>query len=371
MQEELQQFQKLQVWTLVKLPAGERAIGTRWVFRNKSDDRGVVIRNKARLVVQGFNQIEGIDFDEVYAPVARLESIRIFLAYASFKKFKVHQLDVKSAFLYGKVHEEVYVSQPPGFVDPDHPEYVYKLDKALYGLHQAPRAWYETLLQHLLKNDFKRGHIDCTLFIKKSGDDLLLVQVYVDDMIFGSTNEELCKDFEKVMKSKFEMSTIGDLNFFLGLQVKQSDQGIFIHQAKYVNDILTRFNMLDTKLAKTPIEVNHNLGPDLDGEDVDAHVYRAMIGSLMYLTASRPDVMFSVCLCARYQANPKMSHLIAVKRIFRYLKGKPKLGLWYPNDDDFTFTTYSDSDYGGYNLNRKSTTGGCQLFGSRLVTWQC
>ncbi|TLX65728.1 hypothetical protein E9993_23545, partial [Labilibacter sediminis] len=170
----------------------------------------------------------------------------------------------------------------------DHPEYVYKLDKALYGLHQAPRAWYETLSQHLLKNGFTRGKIDCTLFIKKSGDDLLLVQVYVDDIIFGSTNEELCHDFEIVMKSKFEMSAMGEMCFFLGLQVKQSTQGIFVHQAKYVNDILTRFNMLDAKPAKTPISVTHNLGPDSDLEDVDPHQYRSMIGSLMYLTASRP-----------------------------------------------------------------------------------
>ena len=164
---------------------------------------------------------------------------------------------------------------------------------------------------------------------------------------------------------------MGELNFFLGLQIKQSDHGIFIHQAKYVNDILTRFNLLDATVAKTPIPVNHGLEPASDEENVDAHLYRAMIGSLMYLTASRPDIMFSVCLCARFQANPKASHLKAVKRIFRYLKGRPKLGLWYPNDDDFTFSAFTDSDYGGCNMNRKSTTGGCQLFGSRLVTWQC
>ncbi|KAI3774008.1 hypothetical protein L1987_48550 [Smallanthus sonchifolius] len=200
MQEELAQFEKLKVWNLVDLPKGVYLIGTKWVFKCKKDDRGAVVRNKARLVVQGFNQQEGIDYTEVYAPVARLEAIRLFLAFASYKEFKVFQLYVKSAFLYGKVKEEVYVCQPPGFKDPINPSKVFKLDKALYGLHQAPRAWYETLSTHLLENDFVHGHIDSTLFIMKAGGEYLLVQIYVDDIIFGSTNEGLCKEFESIMK---------------------------------------------------------------------------------------------------------------------------------------------------------------------------
>ncbi|KAI3810934.1 hypothetical protein L1987_20606 [Smallanthus sonchifolius] len=269
MQEELAQFDKLKVWNLVDLPKGAYPIGTKWVFKCKKDDRGVVVRNKARLVVQGFNQQEGIDYTEVYAPVARLEAIRLFLAFASFKGFKVFQLDVKSAFLYGNVKEEVYVCQPPGFEDPLNPNMVFKLDKALYGLHQAPRAWYETLSTHLLANDFVRGKIDSTLFIKKSGGDYLLVQIYVDDIIFGSTNEGLCKDFEGVMKSKFEMSAMGELSFFLGLQVNQKEDGFFIHQSKYVKDILSRFKMEDCTPYDTPIPVNHKLNSDPDGKDVD------------------------------------------------------------------------------------------------------
>ncbi|GJZ12345.1 putative ribonuclease H-like domain-containing protein [Tanacetum coccineum] len=192
MQEELLQFKLQEVWTLVDLPNGKRAIGTKWVFRNKKDERGIVIRNKARLVAQGYTQEEGIDYDEVFAPVARIEAIRLFLAYASFKDFVVYQMDVKSAFLYGKIEEEVYVCQPPGFEDPDFPDRVYKVEKALYGLHQAPRAWYETLSTYLLDNGFQRGKIDKTLFIKRHKGDILLVQVYVDDIIFGSTKKELC-----------------------------------------------------------------------------------------------------------------------------------------------------------------------------------
>ncbi|KAJ0847332.1 putative RNA-directed DNA polymerase [Helianthus annuus] len=216
MQEELSQFENLGVWKLVDFPDGHRKINTKWVFKCKRDDRGVVVRNKARLVVQGFSQQEGIDFTKVYAPVARLEAIRIFLAFASWKNFKVYQLDVKSAFLYGKVKEEVYVGQPPGFTDPIHKNKVYLLDKALYGLHQAPRAWYETLSQHLLANNFIRGKVDATLFTKEVDGHLLIVQIYVDDIIFGSTNENLCKDFEQVMKQKFEMSSMGEMKFFFG-----------------------------------------------------------------------------------------------------------------------------------------------------------
>ncbi|KAI3813794.1 hypothetical protein L1987_18529 [Smallanthus sonchifolius] len=335
MQEELQQFSKLHVWNLVDLPKNKVPIGTRWVFRNKKDEGGTVIRNKARLVVQGFYQEEGIDYEEVFAPVARLEAIRMFLAYAAYMDFTVHQMDVKSAFLYGKVQEEVYVKQPPGFIDPKFPDRVYKLDKALYGLHQAPRAWYETLSKHLLENGFTRGAIDQTFFKLKDEKDTIMVQIYVDDIIFGSTNPRLCKEFEEVMRSKFEMSSMGEMKFFLGLQVDQSESGILIHQEKYVKEILTKFKMADSHPVKTPVEVRHCLTPDVDGESVDPHLYRSMIGSLMYLTANRPDIMFAVCLCARFQANPKLSHLSAVKRILKYLRFRlrwlqlrPKIHFW-------------------------------------------
>ncbi|KAI3828361.1 hypothetical protein L1987_02461 [Smallanthus sonchifolius] len=347
------------------------AFVSQWVFKSKTDDRHVVVKNKARLVVQGFYQQEGLDYTEVYAPVARLEAIRLFLAYASYVGFKVYQLDVKSAFLYGKVHEKVYVTQPPGFEDPHNINKVYKLDKSHYGLHQAPRAWYETLSKHLLSNGFDRGQIDSTLFIRKAGGDILLVQVYVDDIIFGSTNEGMCREFEQVMKSKFEMSNMGELSFFLGLQVSQREDDIYLHQTKYVQNILSKYKMNDSSTLGTPIQVNHGLHPDKDGKDVDCRLYHGMIGSLMYLTHSRPDIMFAVCLCSRFQSQPKESHMIAVNRIFRYLKGKPQLGLWYSKQQSFDFKAYTDSDYDGCNLDRKSTSGGCQFLGDRLVSWQC
>ncbi|GJU51215.1 putative ribonuclease H-like domain-containing protein [Tanacetum coccineum] len=271
-----------------------------------------------------------------FAP-CQIEAIRIFLAFASYMGFIVYQMDVKSAFLYGKIDEEVYVSQPPGFIDPKYPK----------------------------KNGYIRGTIDKTLFIKKQKHDIILVQVYVDDIIFGSTKKSWYDDFEALMKSRFQMSSMGELTFFLGLQVNQKEDGIFISQDKYVAEILKKFDFVSVKTASTPIEIQKPLVKDEEASDVDVHLYRSMIGSLIYLTASRPDIMFAVYACSRFQVTPKTSHLSVVKRIFRYLKGKLKQGLWYHRVSSFDLEAYSDSDYAGENLDRKSTTGGCQFLGRR------
>ncbi|KAD6118981.1 hypothetical protein E3N88_10252 [Mikania micrantha] len=316
MQEELMQFQKLKVWNLVPLPKRKLPIGTRWVFRNKRYDSGVIIINKAKLVVQGFYQEEGIDYEEVFAPVARLEAIRI----------------------------------------------LHKLHSLSDGCEDNFLIW--------RANGYTCGAIDQTLFICKEKDDLILVQMYVDDIIFGSTSSVLCKEFEVVMKKKIEMTAMGEMTFFLGLQVKQDHKGVLIHQDKYMTDILTKFNMLDSKPTSTPMAARPVLSSVSDGED----------------------------------ANPKASHLIAIKRIIRYLIGKPRLGLWYPKNSEalfgnpksewlrgyepfrdnllmtfrckqttpeFKLFAYSGSDFGGFNLDRKSTTGGCQYLGDRHLSWQC
>ncbi|GJS02381.1 putative ribonuclease H-like domain-containing protein [Tanacetum coccineum] len=327
----------------------------------------LVVRNKARLVAQGHRQEEGIDYDEVFAPVARIEAIRLFLAFASYMGFMVYQMDVKSAFLYGEIDEEVYVTQPKGFEDPCFPKHVYKVVKALYGLHQAPRAWYARLSTFLLKHNYRRGTIDKTLFIKKDSRDIILVQVYVDDIIFGSTKKAWCDEFEVLMKGEFEMSAMGELTFFLGLQVKQKPDGIFISQDKYVQDMLKKFDMESVRTATTPYEASKPKSKDESDDGVNVHLYRSMIGSLMYLTASRPDIMFAVSACSRHQVTPLTSNLNAVKKIFKYLKGQPKLGLWYPRDSPFELEAYSDSDYAGSYGDRKSTTGGCQFLGRRCL----
>ncbi|GKC62816.1 putative ribonuclease H-like domain-containing protein, partial [Tanacetum coccineum] len=272
------QFKLQIVWILVDLPFGKKAIGIKWVFRNKRDERSIVVKNKARLVAQGFRQEEGIDYDEVFALVVRIEAIMLFLAFASFMGFPVYQMDVKSAFLYSTIEEEVYVHQPLGFVDPAHLNKVYKVIKALYGLHK--------LLE-------------------------------LDDIIFGFTTQSMCSEFEDCMHKRFQMSSMGELTFFLGLQAKQQPNEIFVSQDKYIADILKKFDFCSIKTATNPIVSNKPLVKDEDGVDVDVHIYRSMIGPLMYLTASSPDIMFVVCACARFQVTPKASHLNAVKRIFR------------------------------------------------------
>nr|GFA07464.1 hypothetical protein [Tanacetum cinerariifolium] len=314
-----------------------------WVEAMQDELLGIVVRNKARMVAQGHKQEEGIDYDEVFTPVARIEDIMIFLAFPSFIGFTVYQMDVKSAFLYGTIEKEVYVSQPPSFIDP----------------------------QFLNKNRYRKGIIDKTLFIKTDKDDIMLVQVYVDDIIFGSTKKSLCDEFEALMHKRFQMSSMGEFTFFLGLQVKQSEKGIFIIQDKYVAKILKKFDFSSVRTVSTPIETQKPLVKDEEAADVDVHLYRSMIGSLMYLTASRPDIMFAVYACSRFQVTPKLSHLHVVTRIFRYLKGQPKLGLWYLRDSPFYLEAYSDSDYARANLDRKSTTRGCQFLSTRLISWQC
>ncbi|WVZ89228.1 hypothetical protein U9M48_035656 [Paspalum notatum var. saurae] len=348
MHEELENFERNHVWDLVEPPPNCRPIGTKWVFKNKQGEDGMVVRNKARLVAQGFCQKEGIDYEETFAPVARLEAIRILLAFAASKGFKLQQMDVKSAFLNGFIEEEVYVRQPPGFESARFPDWVYKLRKALYSLKQAPRAWYARLKSFLLKSGFVMGSVDKTLFLLSRGGDTLIVQIYVDDIIFGGSSHAL---------------------FFLGLQIKQGLEGTFVHQAKYTRDILKKFNMGDSKPMTTPMSTNTALDVDEDGEAVDQKEFRGMIGSLVYLTATRPDIQFAVCLCVRYQASPRTSHRQAVKCIFRYLKFTLELGLWYSSGSSLSLRGFSDANHAGCRIDRKPTSGTFQLLGTSLVSW--
>jgi hypothetical protein len=371
MQEELNQFERNEVWTLVPRPKTTNVIGTKWIYRNKSDEDGNIVRNKARLVAQGYSQIEGIDFEETFAPVARLESIRLLLSISCVHKFKLHQMDVKSAFLNGFLQEEVFVEQPKGFVDAHHPNHVYRLKKALYGLKQAPRAWYERLTQFLVNNDYTRGSVDKTLFIKKDNDELFIAQIYVDDIVFGSTNNTKVQQFVDVMSHEFEMSLVGELSYFLGLQIRQLNDGIFISQAKYAKNLVKKFGLEKAKHCDTPMSTTLKLSKDASGKSVEQTLYRGMIGSLLYLTASRPDISFSVGVCARYQSDPKESHLSSVKRIIRYVNGTSNYGIWYSFDTNASLVGFSDADWAGNCDDRKSTSGGCFFLGNNLVSWFC
>ncbi|GJU12714.1 retrovirus-related pol polyprotein from transposon TNT 1-94 [Tanacetum coccineum] len=310
------EFDRLEVWELVPRPIYVMVIALKWIYKVKLDEYGDVLKNKARLVAKGYRQEEGIDFEESFAPVARIEAIRIFIANAATKNMIIYQMDVKTAFLNGDLQEEVFVSQPEGFEDQENPTHVYRLKKALYGLKQAPRAWYDTLSKFLMANNFFKGAVDPTLFTRKSGKHILLVQIYVDDIIFASTDHNACNIFSKEMSSKFQMSMMGQMSFFLGLQVSQSPGGIFINQAKYALETLKKYGM-----------------------------------------------------CARYQAKPTKKHFEAIKRVFRYLKGTINMGLWYPKDNAMSLTAYADADHAGCQDSRRSTSGSAQFLGDRLVSW--
>ncbi|GJY67300.1 retrovirus-related pol polyprotein from transposon TNT 1-94 [Tanacetum coccineum] len=333
MQEEIHEFQRLEVWELVPCLDKVLLIKLKWIYKVKTDEFSRVLKNKARLVAQGFRQEEGIDFEESFALVARIEAIRIFIANVAHKNMTIYQMDVKTAFLNGKLKEEVYVSQPEGFVDQDNPSHVYKLKKALYGLKQAPREWYDMLSSFLILQHLSKGAVDPTL-TRQVGNDLLLVQNYVDDIIFASTNTAMCNEFANQMTTKFTMSMMGQIDS-----------------------------------VDTPMVEKSKLDEDLQGKQVGATLYRGMLGSLMYLTSSRPDLIYAVCLCAQYQAKPTEMHLNAVKRIFRYLKGTISMGLWYSKDSSMSLTAYADVDHVGCQDTRRSTSGSAQFLGDKLVSW--
>nr|GEZ85963.1 retrovirus-related Pol polyprotein from transposon TNT 1-94 [Tanacetum cinerariifolium] len=280
MQEELLRFKRMDVWVLVPAPDNILPLTLKWIFKNKHDEEQTVIRNKSRLVVRGYRQEEGIDFEESFVPVARLEAIRIFLAYATHKSFTVFQMDVKTAFLHGSLKKDVYICQPEGYIDADHSSHVYKLKKTLYRLKQEPRAWYDELSKFILQNHFFKGTIDPTLFIRCFQDDILMVQVYVDDIISGSTHPRYIQLFSDLMKSRFEMSMMGGMTFFLGLQVNQSPCGIFINQSKYVLEILNKYGMESCDPVGNPMEINDKLDLDQNGTPIDATKYHSMIGAL-------------------------------------------------------------------------------------------
>ncbi|GJW05168.1 retrovirus-related pol polyprotein from transposon TNT 1-94 [Tanacetum coccineum] len=322
MQEELNEFKRLDVWELIPRPNKVMVITLKWIYKVKLDEMGGILKNKARLVARGYRQEEGIDFEESFALVARLEAVRIFLAFAAHMNMIVYQMDVKTAFLNDIMREEVYVSQPDGFVDPDNPNHVYRLKKALYGLKQASCAWYDLLSSFLLSQGFSKGTVDPTLFIRRESKDILL-----------------------------------------------SPRGIFLNKSKYALESLKKYETKSWDLVDTPMVEKSKLDEDPQGKAVDPTHYCEMVGTLIYLTSSRPYLVYAVCMCARYQARPTEKHLHAIKRIFRYLKGTVNRGLWYSKDSAIALTAFADIDHASCQDTRRSTSVSMQLLGDRLVSW--
>ncbi|CAL9028826.1 unnamed protein product [Prunus brigantina] len=370
MDNEIMSIEKNQTWELTDLPKGKKTIGVKWVFRTKLNEKGEVDKHKARLVAKGYKQKHGIDYKEVFAPVARHDTIRLVISLAAQNSWLIYQLDVKSAFLHGNLQEEVYIDQPPGYERKGEKEKVFKLKKALYGLKQAPRAWYSRIDAHFAKLGFHKCPFEHTLYVKTEEEGkILMVCLYVDDLIFTGSDAKMFDEFKKSMMMEFEMTDLGLMHYFLGLEVIQSTAGNFICQKKYAQDILNRFQMDDCKPFGTPAEYGLKLCKDKGGKEVDSTFYKQIIGSLMYLTYTRPDIMYAVSLVSRYMEKPTEMHLNAAKRILRYVKGTIDYGVFYKSDDGSGFVGYTDSDYAGDIDDRKSTSGHTFLLNSGAVSW--
>ena len=370
MEEEVQVIEKNQTWELVDRPKDKDVVGVKWIYKVKHNPDGSVQRNKARLVAKGYSQQPEIDFNETFAPVSRLDSIRALIAFASGMGWKLFQLDVKSAFLNGEIKEEVYVDQPQGFVIKGKEHMVYKLKKALYGLKQAPRAWYSEINSFLIKSGFKRSMNEPTLFVKHQGTDILIVMLYVDDIIFAGSCENMVEAFKNDMTKKYEMSDMGLLRHFLGMEIYQDKENIFICQRNYAEKILRTFGMFECNPAPTPLVMGEKLYKKDGGNFMDSTYYRSLIGKLLYLCTTRPDLMFAASLLSRFMQNPSHIHLGAAKHVLRYIQGTLDYGLCYEKNKEVKLIGYSDSDLGGCGNDLKSTSGYCFSLGSGIFSWQ-
>jgi hypothetical protein len=368
MDEEIHVIEKSDTWKLTNLPGNKKAIGVKWVYKTKKNAKGEVQRFKARLVTKGYKQREGIDYGEVFAPVARLETIRLMISLPAQHRWKIYQLDVKLAFLNGFLEEEIYVEQPLGYIEAENESKVYKLKKALYGLKQAPRAWNTRIDRYFQDNGFEKCSYEHTIYVKKEADgSILFAFLYVDDLIFTDNNPTMFEDFKKNMVQEFEMTDIGLMTHFLGLEVVQKEDEIFVSQSNYAKDILERFKTESCNPVSTPVENGMELRKSKVG-NVDPTYFKSLVGSLRYLTCTRPDILYGVELISKYMETPDQSHLNAAKRILRYIKGTINKGMLYTSSKTFNLVGYSDSDWGRDLDERRSITGFVFFMGDTSFT---
>ncbi|GJY59192.1 ribonuclease H-like domain, reverse transcriptase, RNA-dependent DNA polymerase [Tanacetum coccineum] len=369
MKVELDSINRNNTWELTTLPKGHKAIGLKWVFKTKKDANGNIIKHKARLVAKGYIQQHGIDFEEVFAPVARMETIRLLLAIAANNKWEVHHLDVKSAFLHGDLKEEVYVTQPEGFIKRQDNGKVYRLIKALYGLRQAPRAWNIKLDNTLKSLDFKKCALEQAIYTKKSKDSILLIGVYVDDLIITGTPKKEIDKFKAQMEEKFEMSDLGLLAYYLGIEVTQTNGDISIKQSAYASKILKEAGMIDCNETLIPMDPGTRLTKITEGTMVNSTEYRSLIGCLRYLLHTRPDLSYSVGLLSRFMQEPREQHMKAIRQVLRYVKGTKDHGITYKHNGGNKIHGYSDSSYGVNTQEGKGTTGIIFYYGESPISW--
>ena len=347
MKKELSMIEKNKTWELIDRPQNRKVIGVKWVYRTKLNANGSINKHKARLVVKGYAQVFVVDYSDTFAPVARLDTIRLLLAIAAQMNWRVYQLDVKSAFLNGILQEEIYVERPEGFVKKGEQAKVFLLTKALYGLKQAPRAWYSKIDEHLLSLGFKKSLSEATLYVKHQNNDVLIVSLYVDDLLLTGNNARLVEDFKQEMMKGFEMTDLGLMTFFLGMEIKQAEHEVFICQKKYAKGILKKFKLEECKAASTPMNQKEKLCKEDGADKVDEGYFRSLIGCLMYLTATHPDILNVVSILSRLMHCASELHLRAAKRVIRYIKGTSYFSVKFTRSKEFKLVGFSDSDWGG------------------------
>jgi hypothetical protein len=353
----------------VDLPQGKQPVGCKWVFTIKHTPEGKVDRYKARLVAKGYTQTYGIDYEETFAPVAKMNSVRTLISCAVNLDWEIYQMDVKNAFLHGDLQEEIYMEIPPGFETSQTTGKVLRLHRSLYGLKQSPRAWFDRFRRAVMKKRYRQSNADHTLFYKRTMDKIVILIVYVDDIVITGDDADEIAHLKGHLAQEFEVKDLGNLRYFLGIEVSRGPKGILLSQQKYVLDLLQEAGMLGCRPATTPIEPNHRLISDM-GKPVDRESYQRMVGKLIYLSHTRPDIAYAVSTVSQFMHDPRSSHMDVVTRILRYLKGCPGKGLLYTHHGNLQVECYTDADWAGSLDDRRSTSGYCTFVGGNLVSWR-
>jgi len=369
MVEEFNALTANRTWDLVPAPPNANIVTGKWIYRQKLKSDGSLDRYKARWVLRGFSQQPGVDFEETFSPVVKPATIRTVLSLAISSNWSIHQLDVKNAFLNGTLEETVYSQQPSGFIDPTFPQHVCKLNKSLYGLKQAPRAWYTRFQSFILSTGFCSSRCDTSLFIRKSGNDIAYLLLYVDDIILTASSSALLQQIIASLQQEFAMSDLGELQYFLGVTASRNTSGLLLTQDKYALELLTRAKMQHCNPCATPIEVSPKLPAEAGPPVTDASLYRSLAGGLQYLTLTRPDIAHAVQQICLHMHDPREEHFSLLKRILRYIKGTIKYGLQITRSSSHDLLLYSDADWAGCPDTRRSTSGFCAFIGDNLVSW--
>jgi len=373
MAEEMTTLEKNNTWDIVTLPSGKKPVGCKWVFTIKHKADGSIERYKARLVAKGYTQSYGVDYQETFAPVAKLNTVRVLLSLAANQDWPLLQFDVKNAFLHGEILEEIYMDFPPGMEDSminSNGMKVCKLKKALYGLKQSPRAWFGRFTKSMKAFGYRASNYDHTLFLKKGEGKITALIIYVDDMIVTGNDQDEIYSLQKYLVSEFEMKQLGNLKYFLGIEVARSNHGIFLCQRKYTIDLLSETGLLGCKPVDTPIEQNHMLFQCSNSTSIDRGRYQMLVGKLIYLSHTRPDITYAVNVVSQFMHDPRKRHMDVVERILRYLKSTPGKGILFSNHGNLEVEGYTDADWAGSKNDRRSTSGYFTFVGGNLVTWR-